>query len=373
MAAAPVRPLALLGSASPSLLSALEAVARDALPSAPSPLLHGAEARNLVSSGAPLIALVDAEHASAEDAALALRRDTTHATTPLVSIADTADELAFSSCYGFGGDDVVPASDLQRLIPRVRALQSASTSTVAPESRGTAVVASADRKRRITVGRILYGAGHTIEFAGDAEEATKIARRSEAKLVVVESEDPTVTLGQIKRARLTGLPSNWVLVASPRHIAQLTPVVEPLPYVALGDAFAPPENLLFVANELARGLGPEGRRSHRLLFGAAVGFRVAGHDRDDIGFSYNISSTGLYVRTLAAPPTKELVWVELQPPRCDRRVRLEGVVHWRRPFGPNDQATVPTGFGFEITDGTRADRERFAEAYQALHATPLDA
>jgi hypothetical protein len=50
-------------------------------------------------------------------------------------------------------------------------------------------------------------------------------------------------------------------------------------------------------------------------------------------------------------------------------VRLEGVVQWRRPFGPNDQATVPTGFGFEITDGSRADRERYAEGYKALYAS----
>jgi hypothetical protein len=50
-------------------------------------------------------------------------------------------------------------------------------------------------------------------------------------------------------------------------------------------------------------------------------------------------------------------------------VRLEGLVQWARPFGPNDQATVPTGFGFEITDGSRADRERFVDGYKALHAS----
>ena len=264
----------------------------------------------------------------------------------------------------------MPARELRKLLPRARVLQSTSTSMVAPQRRGVAIVASDDRKRRVTVGRLLHGAGYSIEFAGDAAEASAVAQKSAAKLVVIDSGAEAVsTLTQIKRARLSGLTASWVLVVPPRSFAQLAPLVDPLPYVALGDAFAPPENVLFVANELARGGGTEGRGSARLLFGATVHFRLAGREEDDIGFTYNVSQTGLYVRTLVAPPAKSTGWVELPPPRCDRRVRLEGVVQWRRPFGPNDQATVPTGFGFEITDGSRADRERYAEGYKALYAS----
>jgi hypothetical protein len=364
------RPLAFLGSPSASLLQALSEVAHEALPGAVKPLLFGPEARATVANGAPCVALVDVDDPAAEDEAIALRRDPAHATTPLIGIAADANEVAFSTSYGFGGDDVIPAREVRKLLPRARVLQSSSTSMVAPQRRGVAIVASDDRKRRVTVGRLLHGAGYSIEFAGDATEASTIAQKFSAKLVVLDSGvDAVGTLAQIKRARLGGLTANWVLVVPPRHIAQLSPLVDPLPYVALGDAFAPPENVLFVANELARGGGTEGRGSARLLFGATVHFRLAGRDEDDIGFSYNVSQTGLYVRTLVAPPAKSVVWVELQPPRCDRRVRLEGVVQWRRPFGPNDQATVPTGFGFEITDGSKADRERYVEGYKALYAS----
>jgi hypothetical protein len=48
-------------------------------------------------------------------------------------------------------------------------------------------------------------------------------------------------------------------------------------------------------------------------------------------------------------------------------------VLFRSPFGPNDQATVPTGFGFEITDGSASDRRRFTEGYKALHASTFGA
>jgi DNA-binding response OmpR family regulator len=370
MTPAATRPLAFLGSPSASLLQALSEVAHEALPGAAKPLLFGPEARATIANGAPCVALVDVDDPAAEDEAIALRRDPAHATTPLIGVAASADEVAFSTSYGFGGDDVVPVREMRKLVPRVRVLQSTSTSMVAPQRRGVAIVASDDRKRRVTVGRLLHAAGYSIEFAADAAEASSVAQKSAAKLVVIDSGiDAAATLTQIKRARLTGLVANWVLVVPPRSIAQLAPLVDPLPYVALGDAFAPPENVLFVANELARGGGNEGRGSARLLFGATVHFRIAGREEDDIGFTYNVSQTGLYVRTLVAPPAKSTVWVELQPPRSDRRVRLEGVVQWRRPFGPNDQATVPTGFGFEITDGSRADRERYAEGYKALYAS----
>lgn len=369
MSSNPVRPLALLGNPSPALVEALRNVAREALPGCARPILIGAEARESLESGLPCVALVNGEEENAEEMAIQLRRNPAHASTPLISLHANADEFAFSSSYGFGGDDVVPLDELARLVPRVRSVQSTSTSQAAPQQRGIAVVASEERNRRIVLGRLLHAAGYAIEFATDAAEAGALAQRHGAKVAVVESSDPAGSLAQIKRARLGGLIANWILVIEPRHFAQLAPLVDPLPYVALGDSFAPPENVLFAANEIARGGGTEGRGSARLLFGAAVRFRVAGREEDEIGFTYNVSETGLYVRTLVAPPAKESVWLEFQPPRSDRRVRLEGVVQWRRPFGPNDQATVPTGFGIVITDGSRADRARYSDGYKALHAS----
>ncbi len=366
------RPVVLIGRANPALLDSVSIAVREALPHLALPLLSGAAALAYLEAGEPCIALVDGDDDGAEDSALTLRRKPEHASTPLIGLASSADELSFSTNYGYGGDEVVPKSHLHRLIPRIRSLQNASTASLSMRQRGVAVVASDDPRRRIVLGRTLHTAGYAIEFAGDAAEAVESAQKNNAKLAVLDgTDDPAAALAKIKRARLAGLPSHWVLVVEPKRVPHLAPLIEGLPYVALADAFAPPENVLFVANELARGGGTEGRGSARLLFGSTVHFRLAGRAEDEVGITYNVSETGMYVRTLLAPPAKETVWLELQPPRSDRRVRLEGVVQWRRPYGPNDQATVPMGFGFEISDGSATDRQRFLDGYRALRASSL--
>jgi hypothetical protein len=95
------------------------------------------------------------------------------------------------------------------------------------------------------------------------------------------------------------------------------------------------------------------------LFGTAVAFRVAGGAEDDLGFTYNVSSGGVFVRTLAPLDSGQEGWLELWPPRSERAVRLAGRVAWRRAFGPNESATVPPGFGIQLMGGLTGDLERW--------------
>ena len=111
-----------------------------------------------------------------------------------------------------------------------------------------------------------------------------------------------------------------------------------------------PSNILFTANEALRGSMAEKRASARLLYGATVAFRVAGRESDEHGYAYNISADGLYVRTLAPLMPGDDAWIELRPPRTDRRVRLEAKVVWQRLFGPVHGATVPPGFDVLTTE-----------------------
>ena len=102
-----------------------------------------------------------------------------------------------------------------------------------------------------------------------------------------------------------------------------------------------------------------------MLYGTTVAFRGAGRERDDLGFTYNVSSDGIYVRTLA-PPDDEYAWLELRPPRSDRLVRLVAKVAWRRRFNHNENATVPPGFGAQIVDGAKADLDAWTDGYAVM-------
>jgi hypothetical protein len=107
--------------------------------------------------------------------------------------------------------------------------------------------------------------------------------------------------------------------------------------IAAVDGFAAPENVLFASNELRAG-AVNNRKTPRLLYGTTVAFRGAGRERDDLGFTYNVSCGGIYVRTLA-PPDDDETWIELRPPRSDRLVRLVAKIAWRRRFNHNENAT----------------------------------
>lgn len=92
-----------------------------------------------------------------------------------------------------------------------------------------------------------------------------------------------------------------------------------------------------------------------MLYGTATTFRLAGRRESQVGFSYNVSVGGAYVRTLCAPEVGERLWLELVPPRSDKLVHLEAVVAWRRGVGNDAEAIVPPGFGVRITGGSESD------------------
>jgi len=84
-----------------------------------------------------------------------------------------------------------------------------------------------------------------------------------------------------------------------------------------------------------------------------------------LGYTYNISQQGIYVRTLA-PPDDELVWLELCPPRGERRVRLVGQGGLAPRLGQERVCDGTPGFGVQIVDGAKMDMEYWFNRYRAF-------
>ena len=364
------RPVLLIGVTDRQLVETFRTVTREAgldledLPTAE-------QASGWLEDAEPAAILVRAGYEAAESVCLRVRSITKLSTVPIIGLTSEVTDLSFPEIYGWGGDDVARLHVPADVVPRLRGL-ALDVAPADPKPKGLAIVAAADRKRRIVVARVLRNAGFGVHFALEAGEIEQAARVQEVALVVADiGQSSASVVPVIERMRTAGVEIPWVLTAEPKRIPAARASTKPLTKVAVTDAFAPPENVLFVANELGRAGLTDGRASPRILYGAVVGFRLAGRDEDALGFAYNISAGGLYVRTLAPLSGGEEAWLELRPPRSDRWVRLEGKVAWRRRFGPIESATVPPGFGVQITDATKGEFARYLAGYEAFRSDVL--
>jgi DNA-binding response OmpR family regulator len=308
--------------------------------------------------------LLDSESMYIERFALERRAESRHATLPLLSLAKAITDLCFVEAFSWGADDVVSRGDEAPLRSRLRQLP--KEPMVLPESaRGQVLVAEPDRNRRILIGRVLRNAGYSVTFAAERDDLFNYAATKSLDVIVASTALTEAPRELVEDARKAGSQALFVVTCPPRDLKKYRSELDELGGVTTTDAYAPAENVLFVSNELGRPRGIDQRASARMLYGTAVGFRGVGREADDYGFTYNISEGGLYVRTLA-PPDDDMVWLELCPPRDDRRVRLVGRVAWRRSLANGQYATVPPGFGLEIVDGARMDIAAWRTGCQAF-------
>lgn len=368
----PARPLLVVGISDPQVLESYGVSA-----SAAGLDMHAVrtaeEATSWLEAQDPVAIALDMMSDGAEPACLGVRGMARLANVPVIGLVPDLNDLVFPEMYGWGGDDVARISRPEELVPRLRGI-SGDGSLHPPPAKGAALVVDADRRRRVLYARVLRNAGYDVRFAVDADEAVNSSTHETLKLIIADADlagGGGVELAKNIRAKGVGVPV--VVAAAPKKMKHCRDAVGDLVKVAVTDGYAPPENLLFVANELARSGSTDGRASARLLYGAVVAFRQAGRSEDAFGCTYNISAGGLYVRTLAPLDGGEEVWLELTPPRSDRRVRIEGKVVWRRRFGPIESSTVPPGFGVQITDGAKGDLSRYEAGYRAFAADTVGA
>lgn len=347
-----------VGDFGPQRRSALETIAGDAAAELESATDVDSAKRALSDTGVDAI-LVDAQSEGMGDFCVGLRGQALYSQLPVIAICPDLDDLVFEETYGWGCDDAVSEGNTRGLVCRLRTFSKCRDTLPPPSDRGPALIVDGRDEGRIVLGRVLRNAGFSVTFARSAEDADSYLRTRQFSLVVENAELVPGQREVITQAQSRGFGGTWIVQCAPRQMSDMQASLAGLANVAVAEAFAPAENVLFVANELASGTKNQ-RATPRMLYRTTVRFRAAGHEWDDAGFTYNVSEGGLYVRTLM-PPGEDRVWLELRPPRTDRLVRLEGRVAWRRGVGPVDNATVPPGFGVSVLDGSQADLEAWSD------------
>jgi hypothetical protein len=345
-----------------------------------------------LASAEPLAILLRMDSSGAAQACAHVRAHARFAQVPIFGVTSDRHDLAFTEIFSWGGDDLVGVGSPHPLVRRLRALvpvpasrASGMIAAVTPaaiaqaaqaaQGQGLAIVAGPEPTWRTVMGRALYNGGFAVRFASSLAGLSEECLAENVRIVITADDLVDSTEGgagaALLSARERGSQAAWVLVTPPKRMPAAHMVALKAGRAAVLDGFAPPENVLFVANEILSARGVDQRGSARLLYGTSVAFRAAGRDEDEIGFSYNVSATGVYVRTLAPLEPRAEVWLEMWPPRSERRVRLGGVVAWRRPFGPRGGATVPAGFGVQIKDGLSGDLERWRAGYEVFSESLL--
>jgi len=309
----------------------------------------------------PPAVLVDLALDDAEKLCRKIRTRRRAVDVAIFGLTSTITEPTFARALAWGVDDVVSPRIEGAIATRLVALPLDPTVPV-PE-RGDAVVATRDESENL-VGRMLTNAGYQVEYATDSTSLLHLAA-SERMRLVVASPDLGSPRDHVATTRRRGGNATWIVLGRPAEVARLERELSDLPrvgVVSLADAL---DHILFVSNELGVGDGRGERRERRILHGALCAFCPVGSATLEHGFTYNVSPSGLYVRTLS-PPREDRVRIDVLAPGTEQPVRLEGQVAWRRGFGRLGAATAPPGFGVQLVGGELDDRTTWARACTAL-------
>lgn len=295
---------------------------------------------------------------------------------PIVVAVPLLDEGAFCQAHAFGADDVVVAGDEEGVGRRVANLAELDPERRPPITQGRAVVCHPELGRRRVLGRILRQGGFDVSFAADAEELVAVATQGQVPALVVTAQAAggRGALATVERVRAGVADASvpFVVLGAAGDLRDLGREADGVGAVAVTSELAPPDNLLFLANELLQPDVKNVRASARLLYGGLCAFRPEGDLTATHGLTYNVSREGMYVRTLDAPAAGTEIWLELRPPRAGKVVHLTATVVWRRGLTSAAGGASPPGFGARIlaeSCGTKS-LQAYYEGYERLRAEP---
>jgi DNA-binding response OmpR family regulator len=279
----------------------------------------------------------------------ALERTAVLAVLPAVDV-ETAVQAA-----ELGAHDFLALADLTARGPTYLAAACVPVAAAPPARRRRVLLADSQPGRTHRLTFLLLRAGFDVVRAADVPEAIATLEEAEGEeaidLVIVDFDlprgDPASLLAQATE-RMT--------VPAPTGIAMLTPGTPPETAAAalangyrhLYHARRPADELIFLANEATVRDHGQQRAAPRFPCAALVRFRQPGGPWY-AGLSYNVSISGLFVRTIVPPEAHEVLDVEVMPPGTGT-IAARARVAWRRAFAARADRTAPTGMGLKLCE-----------------------
>ncbi|MBN1770356.1 MAG: hypothetical protein JXB32_03775 [Deltaproteobacteria bacterium] len=316
--------------------------------------------------------VVDAESTSLVEAAALVRGSEGTENLPLLVVVRDPLREPLERSFRLGIDDYLVESAIHQLCDRAVALSKGDPWTGVRAPAGRLVLADEDRGRRQLVARILRGWGFDLAFATNFDELAEQLRKDPVPRVVLAASDlpPDGASGALPKLRgiRPGVELPWVLLADADRLPEVQDVARAYGPASVFDRSGPPENIIFLVNDLLQARAVDARRSARLLHGGPVSFWADGSPETFWAYAYNINRTGLYVRTLVPPPLGTLLHVWFRPPFGEGLVAADAQVMWRKEYGSKTGPLYPPGIGIQFVRVPVADAAGLAAGYEALLA-----
>ena len=286
-------------------------------------------------------------------------------------------------CLTSGADDFItkPVGPSEILSKVKAVLEGTREALPRPAMNKRVLIATQNAFFRATVGKLLTHSGCEVRYSVSLVEVRAAAEAHLAPDVAIIDLDlgreaaDLETVRSLKGEKLQNIPV--VTMASTATLRSRIPAwaaTAPLAWASLApyDVEEERDELVRHLNRLlVRGQGaPTGRRKPRVPFYAPVRFRAVGASDWQVGFSFDLSEGGLFVRTLSPTPSGASVELEFRIFEDQSAFLSRGLVIWSNAYSARHMLATPYGMGVSFTDVPRKTLEGVREFVLMSKAPP---
>ena len=212
------------------------------------------------------------------------------------------------------------------------------------------------------LGEMLSAAGYEVHLASDGLECVRVAREvKDLSLVVLDVFMPRLDgFGVLEALKKNLATANIPVLAVTGNYREPDAVkLKRLGATGLLNKNLPIEEILFRINRILHPGKEAIRVNPRVAENILVRYQI--DESLFTGYSFNISTGGVFIRTVVPPPENTRLELSFSLPRGSKPIRTAGTVVWRSEYRPDAPMAYPPGIGVKFTAIEQQDRRAITD------------
>lgn len=269
---------------------------------------------------------------------------------PVVMITSAESGKTLHRCFAAGADDFAYKPLLKKqILSKLEAVRKGLSSTQIRKVVGKSLLVATEKSYFGNVfNKLLENAGYTVHRARTIPETLALlATNSELNLAVIDLDLGAHELeGALLDRAAAGVPLLPVVAVTSNKTQATRPNWAE---DTLFDVDTELERLVHYVNAslLGTASGRERRVKQRVPFKSIVNFRLYGDGSEEwqAGYGYDLSDTGIFVRTLTPLDARQPVELTFKLDESAEPLQARGIVSWTNLPGPRNVFSYPCGMG----------------------------